>query len=75
MLNLNRIEEVIEDLLAENFAQKISFPASELADAAIAELSVKDQDEIKRIRKECEKTDSALKKQDKIEEAAEKYKI
>ncbi len=54
MLNLNRIEEVIEDLLAENFAQKISFPASELADAAIAELSVKDQDEIKRIRKECD---------------------
>lgn len=54
MVNLNRIEEVIEDLLADRFAEKISFPADELADAAISILLIKDQDDIKRVRKECE---------------------
>lgn len=54
MVNLNCIEEVIEDLLADRFAEKISFPADELADAAISTLLVKDQDDIKRVRKECE---------------------
>lgn len=54
MVNLNCIEEVIEDLLADRFAEKISFPADELADAAISTLLVKDQEDIKRVRKECE---------------------
>lgn len=55
MLSLNRIEETVENLLNTRFAESISFPEQELADAAKTALNAAgSKDDAHRVEKETE---------------------
>ena len=54
MLSLNRIEETVENMLADRVGRLFSFPVSELTEAAIAALKPTSDADRKRVEKEVE---------------------
>lgn len=54
MLSVNRIEETVENMLADRFGRLFSFPVSELAEAAVVALKPASDAERKRVEKETE---------------------